>query len=76
MHEYNAELPPLEEPCDACGGSGDAPTGDGYEMRASYNCPKCKGHGLAPTVAGRTLIEFLTRRLNLSEPEVTRPLFG
>lgn len=76
MHGNDPELPPLEEPCDACGGSGDAPPGNGYEMRASFNCPKCKGHKLAPTAAGRVLLDFVKRRLNLSEPEATRSLSG
>ncbi|MDB5713598.1 MAG: hypothetical protein JWO15_995 [Sphingomonadales bacterium] len=76
MNGNNSELPPLEEPCDGCGGSGDAPSGNGYEMRGSFNCPKCKGHKLAPTAAGRTLLDFVKRRLSLSEPEATRSLFG
>ncbi len=76
MRDNELELPPLEEPCDACGGSRDAPPGNGYEMRASLNCPKCKGHKLAATAAGRALLDFVTRRLNLSEPEVTRSIFG
>ncbi len=75
MHGNDRELLPLEESCDACGGSGDAPPGNGYEMRASLNCP-CKGHALAPTAAGRALLDFVKRRLNLSEPEATRSLFG
>jgi hypothetical protein len=69
-------LPPLEEPCDACGGSGDSPSGNGYEMRASLNCLKCKGHKLAATASGRALLDFVKRRLNLSELEATRSLFG
>ncbi len=57
MHGNDPELPPLEEPCDACGGSGDAPPGNGYEMRPSFNCSKCKGHKLArPPRAGRCSI--------------------
>jgi hypothetical protein len=76
MHGSEPKLPPLEEPCEACGGSGDSPPGNGYEIRASLNCPKCKGHKLAPTAAGRALLDFVTRRLNLSEPEVTRSIFG
>jgi hypothetical protein len=76
MQEKELRLPALEEPCDACGGSGDAPPGNSYEMRASLNCQKCKGHKLAPTAAGRALLDFVTRRLNLSEPEVTRSIFG
>lgn len=76
MHGNNPELPSLEEPCDACGGSGDAPAGNGYEFRASFNSPKCKGHKLAPTAAGRALLDFVKRRLNLSEPEATRLPFG
>lgn len=76
MQGNDPKLPPLEEPCDACGGSGDAPPAIGYEIRASFNCPKCKGHKVAPTAAGRVLLEFLTRRLNLTEREVRRSLFG
>ena len=76
MHINDFELPPLEEPCDACGGSGNAPPSNGYEMRASFNCPKCKGHKLAPTAMGRALLDFVERRLNLSEPEATRSPFG
>lgn len=76
MDSNNPGLPPLEEPCDACGGSGDAPPGSGHEMRSSFNCPKCKGHKLAPTAAGRALLDFVKHRLNLTEPEVKRSLFG
>lgn len=50
--------------------------GNGYEMRPSLNCPKCKGHKLAPTPAGRMLLDFVKRRLHVSEPEAKRSLFG
>jgi hypothetical protein len=76
MQNDSPDLPALEEPCDACGGTGDAPFGKPYEMRASLNCPKCKGHKVAPTEAGRQLLDFVKRRLNLSEPEAPRSLFG
>lgn len=70
------ELPPLEEPCDACGGSGASPPGNGYEMRASLSCAKCKGHKVAPTEAGRAILDFVKKRLNLSETEAARSLYG
>lgn len=75
MQNDNPGLPILEEPCDACGGTGDGPPGKPYEMRASLSCPKCKGHKVAPTEAGRQVLDFLKRRLNLSEPEAPRSLF-
>lgn len=75
MDSSDLKLPALEEPCDACGGTGDSPEASPGEMRASLNCPKCKGHKLAPTEAGRLLLDFLKRRLNLSEPEAHRAMF-
>lgn len=69
-------LPRLEEPCDACKGTGDAPPAKPYEMRASLSCPKCKGHKVAPTEAGEILIDFIKRRFNLPEREAHRSLFG
>jgi hypothetical protein len=75
MHSNDLELPALEEPCDACGGTGDSQQGSPYEIRASLNCPKCKGHKLAPTTAGRALLDFVKRRLELREPEVPRSMF-
>lgn len=76
MEGENDGLPALEVPCDACGGSGEAPRAAYGEMRASFNCSTCKGHGTKPTAAGRLLLEFVKARLNLSEPEVRRGLFG
>lgn len=75
MDSTNFELPALEEPCDACAGTGDSPKAPEYEIRASLNCSKCKGHRLAPTAAGRALLDFLKRRLELREPEVHRSMF-
>ncbi|BAI98039.1 hypothetical protein Sj15T_24380 [Sphingobium sp. TA15] len=76
MSGTDSGLPELEEPCDACNGTGDAPPATPYEPRASLNCPKCKGHKLAPTEAGQKLIEFIKRRFNLPEREAHRSLFG
>jgi hypothetical protein len=45
-------------------------------MRASLNCPACKGHKVGPTAAGHQLIEFFSRRFGISEREVHRGLFG
>ncbi|MGA9580758.1 MAG: hypothetical protein WBR13_02170 [Allosphingosinicella sp.] len=75
MDSSDWELPALEKPCDACGGTGDSPKADPYEMRASLNCPKCKGHELAPTAVGQALLDFLKRRLQLREPEAHRSVF-
>lgn len=75
MQGHNSGLPPLEEPCDQCGGTGEAPPAKFGEMRASFHCSKCKGHKVAPTQAGRELLDFLKRRLNLSEQEARREMF-
>ena len=76
MEGHNLGLPALEEPCDACNGSGNSPPASYGEMRASLNCEKCKGHKVAPTAAGRELLDFLKRRLQVNEPEVHRSMFG
>jgi hypothetical protein len=68
-------LPPLEEPCRACNGTGDSPSPRAGEMRASFNCSVCKGHKVAPTPAGRELLDFLKRRLGLTEQEVRRSIY-
>lgn len=75
MEGHNFGLPPLEEPCDACGGTGNSPPAKPGEMRASLNCNKCKGHKIAPTAAGRELLDFVKRRLNLGETELRRSMF-
>lgn len=75
MQSMNSKMPPLEEPCDACAGTGDAPPAPMGQMRASFNCPKCKGHKLAPTEVGRVLLDFLSRRLGINEQEVRRNIF-
>ena len=75
MFEDKSGLPPLEEACDACGGTGNSPPPTFGEMRASFNCPKCRGHKVAPTAAGRELLDFMKRRFGLSEQEVRREMF-
>lgn len=76
MENHNTGLPPLEEPCNACGGTGDAPPAQPGRMRASFNCPTCKGHKVAPTAAGQQLLDFMKRRLSISEKEAYRSPFG
>jgi hypothetical protein len=77
MEGHNSGLlPELEEPCTACGGTGDAPPAKPGMMRESFNCPICKGHKVAPTAAGRQILDFLKRRLDVSEQEVRRSMFG
>ncbi|WPZ05663.1 hypothetical protein [Pelagerythrobacter marinus] len=76
MHGHNSQLPPLEEPCTACGGTGDAPPARPGEMQTSLNCATCKGHKVAPTAAGQQLLDFVQRRLGLSEKEAHRSMFG
>lgn len=76
MEGHNSGLPPLEEPCTACGGTGDSPKGNPYEQRASLNCSACKGHKVMPTPAGQQLLDFVKRRLGINEQEAHRSLFG
>ena len=76
MEELNSGLPPLEEPCTGCGGTGDSPPPKYGEIRASLNCSTCKGHKVMPTEAGRQIIEFISRRFEISEREAHRSMFG
>lgn len=77
MEGHNSGLlPDLEESCKACEGTGDSPPAEYGEMRASLNCPVCKGHKVAPTEAGRQILDFVKRRLGLSEQEAHRSMFG
>ena len=46
------------------------------EMQTSLNCATCKGHKVAPTAAGQQLLDFVQRRLGLSEKEAHRSMFG
>ncbi|USA40212.1 hypothetical protein NCF86_03385 [Pelagerythrobacter marinus] len=69
-------LPALEEPCTTCGGTGDAPPAQPGQMRPSFNCSACKGHKVAPTKAGQQLLDFMKRRLGISEVEARRSIFG
>lgn len=72
----NDRLPDLEGPCTACGGSGNSPPARPGHMRASFSCETCKGFKVAPTAAGRQLIEFFSRRFGISEQEANRSMFG
>ena len=77
MEGHNSGLlPDLEEPCTACGGTGDSPPAKYGEMRESFNCSVCKGHKVAPTAAGRQILDFVKRRLGVSEQEFHRSRFG
>lgn len=77
MEDHNSgQLPDLEEPCTACGGTGDSPPAKYGEMRASLNCPNCKGRKVAPTAAGKQILDFVKRRLGISEQEAHRSMFG
>lgn len=69
-------LPDLEEPCRACGGTGNSSPAQPGQMRASFNCEICKGHKVAPTEAGRQVIEFIKRRFQITDYEVDRDGFG
>jgi hypothetical protein len=76
MSIQNELLPDLEEPCRACGGTGNSSPAQPGKMRASIHCEVCKGYKVAPTKAGQQLIEFISRRFRISEYEVQRNMFG
>lgn len=69
MEGHNSGLPPLEEPCTACGGTGEYVKTDPYKMAPSLYCLVCKGHKFAPTAAGQQIIDFISRRFGVSDRE-------
>ena len=76
MSIQNDRLPDLEEPCRACGGTGNSSPAQPGQTRASFHCEVCKGYKVAPTKAGQQLIEFISRRFRISDYEVQRDMFG
>lgn len=76
MSIQNDCLPDLEEPCGACGGTGNSSPAQPGQTRASFHCEVCKGYKVAPTKAGQQLIEFISRRFRISDYEVQRDMFG
>ncbi len=76
MEGHNSGLPPLEEPCTDCNGTGKFKKINPYEHAPSLFCQTCKGHKVALTAAGRQIIEFISRRFRISEKEAERNLLG
>jgi len=72
---HNSGLPPLEEPCTDCGGTGKYRKTNTYELAPSIHCLTCKGHKMAPTLAGKQVIDFISKRFNISEKEVSHSIF-
>lgn len=73
MEGHNSGLPSLDEPCSACGGTGQAPPGRAYEIRPSLFCSKCAGHKRSPTAAGQQVLEFLKLRFALQPLPPEKP---
>lgn len=55
-----AALPPLEEPCAACGGTGNIPQRrDKNVIQFGGPCDTCRGVGLLPTKAGKQILQLI-----------------
>ncbi|EJU14125.1 hypothetical protein LH128_05183 [Sphingomonas sp. LH128] len=76
MEGHNSGLPPLEEPCTDCNGTGKYRKKDPYEFAPSLHCLTCKGHKVAATEAGKQIIDFISRRFQINDKEVQRRMFG